>query len=152
MSARHIRQLRPMDIRRALEIESRSFTLPWSLQAFVALVEREGTICLACDDEGELVGYLVADMYIDVWHIMNLAVVPERRREHIAADLLEEYFEIAERQPHRGHTLEVRISNEPAIELYRGYGFIATGVRRTYYGDNREDALIMWKDWEGASA
>ena len=66
--------------------------------------------------------------------------------------LLEAYFEITERGPHRGHTLEVRISNEPAIELYRSFGFVATGVRKCYYSDNREDALIMWKDWEGATA
>ena len=91
-------------------------------------------------------------MFVDVWHIMNICVRPDRRRDRIAADLLEAYFEITEREPHRGHTLEVRVSNEPAIELYRSFGFIATGVRKGYYSDNREDALIMWKDWEGATA
>ena len=102
--------------------------------------------------DGRLIGYLIADMFVDVWHIMNLAVGAPRRRRHVASDLLEHYFEFTEREPHRGHTLEVRVSNEPAIELYRSYGFVATGVRRGYYSDNREDALIMWKERDGDSA
>jgi [ribosomal protein S18]-alanine N-acetyltransferase len=142
----------PADVGAVMAIELDTFTLPWTPQAFGTLAERESAICLICEQDGEPVGYLVAEMFVDVWHIMNLAVASDRRREHIAADLLEAYFEIAESAPHRGHTLEVRISNEPAIELYRTYGFIATGVRRGYYSDNREDALIMWRDWEGASA
>jgi ribosomal-protein-alanine N-acetyltransferase len=109
-------------------------------------------LCLGCLAGGRLVGYLIADMFVDVWHIMNLAVSASQRRNHIASDLLEHYFEITDDDPHRGHTLEVRVSNEPAIELYRSYGFVATGVRRGYYSDNREDALIMWKERDGDSA
>jgi len=105
-----------------------------------------------CVEDNRVVGYLVADMFVDVWHLMNIAVDEDRRREHIAADLLERYFDITERHPHRGHTLEVRTSNEAAIELYRSYGFVSTGVRPRYYDDNGEDALIMWKDWEGDTA
>jgi ribosomal-protein-alanine N-acetyltransferase len=107
---------------------------------------------LVCEIEGVLVGYLVADMFVDVWHLMNVAVEEPLRRQHIASDLIEKYFAITERRPHRGHTLEVRVSNEPAIELYRSFGFVSTGVRPRYYDDNAEDALIMWKDWEGDSA
>jgi ribosomal-protein-alanine N-acetyltransferase len=153
------RLIRPMalaDLSRVVAIENAVFTLPWSLNVFSAMAAKPEAICLVLEldrDLGrELAGYLIADMFVDVWHIMNLAVHPSRRRDHIASDLLEEYFEIAEREPHRGHTLEVRVSNETAIELYRSFGFIATGVRRGYYVDNREDALIMWRDWEGDSA
>jgi len=73
-------------------------------------------------------------------------VTPERRRRGIATTMLEELFRLTERDPRRGYTLEVRVSNAAAIALYERLGFHATGVRRAYYTDNREDALIMWKD------
>ena len=115
-------------------------------------MQSKSGITLAHEIDGVLVGYLVADVFVDVWHIMNLAVAQEHRRDHVASDLLGAYFEITERAPHRGHTLEVRVSNQAAIELYRSFGFVATGVRPRYYSDDHEDALIMWKDWEGESA
>jgi ribosomal-protein-alanine N-acetyltransferase len=87
-----------------------------------------------------------------VWHLMNLCVDQPYRRQHVASRLLEAYFAITERRGHRGHTLEVRVSNAPGIELYRSFGFVATGVRPGYYSDDREDAVIMWKDYEGDSA
>ena len=89
-------------------------------------------------------------MFVDVWHLMNLAVdEPFRapaRRLGAARGLLRAS---PSGSGHRGHTLEVRVSNTAAIELYRSFGFVATGVRPGYYSDDREDAVIMWKDWEG---
>ena len=149
---RAIRDMTMADLPAVLAIENASFTQPWSPAVFAAVVAKEEAISLVCDEGLEMVGYLVADMFVDVWHMMNLCVPLARRRQRIAGDLLEAYFEMTERDPHRGHTLEVRVSNEPAIELYRTYGFVATGVRKGYYNDNREDALIMWRDWEGTSA
>jgi ribosomal-protein-alanine N-acetyltransferase len=140
------------DLETIAAIERRTFTLPWSLAVFSAQLSRGGGIAMVCEVDGQTIGYLIADMFVDVWHLMNLAVDEPWRRRHIAADLLEAYFEITERRPHRGHTLEVRASNTAAIELYRSYGFIATGVRPGYYSDDHEDAVIMWKDWEGESA
>jgi ribosomal-protein-alanine N-acetyltransferase len=145
------RVVRPMqftDLAAVTELESRSFTLPWSLAIFHGQLARETGICLV----GEQGGRVVADMFVDVWHLMNVCVAEEVRREHVASDLLEAYFDITERKGHRGHTLEVRVSNAPAIELYRSFGFVSTGVRPGYYSDDREDAVIMWKDWEGDSA
>jgi ribosomal-protein-alanine N-acetyltransferase len=147
--------IRPMqftDLEAILAIERRAFSLPWSLAVFSAQLSREGGIAMVCEMRGRIVGYLIADMFVDVWHLMNLAVDEEYRRRHVATDLLEAYFAITERHSHRGHTLEVRASNAAAIELYRSYGFIATGMRPGYYSDDREDAVIMWKDWEGESA
>jgi ribosomal-protein-alanine N-acetyltransferase len=83
---------------------------------------------------------------------MNLCVDDAFRRQHVASRLLEAYFAITERKGHRGHTLEVRVSNAAGIELYRSFGFVSTGIRPGYYSDDREDAAIMWKDWEGDSA
>lgn len=152
MNARVIRPMTLHDVEGVHAIETRVFSLPWSPRVFATEAVRESAICLVCELDGELVGYLVADVFVDVWHIMNVSVVPEHRRESIASDLLEAYFEITEAHAHRGHTLEVRASNEAAIELYRSFGFVPTGYRRGYYSDNREDALIMWKDWGGQTA
>jgi ribosomal-protein-alanine N-acetyltransferase len=152
VSGRVVREMAVADVEKVVAIERRVFSLPWSPRVFEAEVARESAICLVCESDDELVGYLIADIFVDVWHLMNVSVLPEYRRSNVASYLLEAYFGITEEKPHRGHTLEVRVSNEAAIELYRSFGFVPTGHRRGYYSDNREDALIMWKDWEGRTA
>ena len=77
---------------------------------------------------------------------MNVAVDPDLRRRGVATALLERLFELTHGDERRGYTLEVRVSNEKAISLYERLGFRSRGLRRGYYTDNREDALIMWKD------
>ena len=77
---------------------------------------------------------------------MNVAVAPEYRRRGIARELLERLFEVTGGDARRGYTLEVRVSNLDAIRLYERLGFEARGIRRGYYTDNREDALIMWRE------
>jgi len=149
------RVIRPMqftDLEAVAEIERRTYTMPWSPAVFSGQLARETAVCFVCEVDHRLVGYLLADMFVDVWHLMNLAVDEPFRRRHVAADLLEAYFGLTERHGHRGHTLEVRVSNTAAIELYRSFGFVSTGVRPRYYSDDREDAAIMWKDWEGETA
>jgi GNAT superfamily N-acetyltransferase len=78
--------------------------------------------------------------------VMNVAVDPDHRGHGIATLLLERLFELTADDARRGYTLEVRVTNSVAIALYERLGFEARGVRRGYYTDNREDALIMWKD------
>ncbi len=149
------RIVRPMqftDLEAVAALEARTFTLPWSLAVFSGQLAREAGICLVCEDGGRIIGYLIADMFVDVWHLMNLSVDQAYRRQYVASRLLEAYFATTERRGHRGHTLEVRVSNAPGIELYRSFGFVSTGVRPGYYSDDREDAVIMWKDYEGDTA
>ncbi len=81
---------------------------------------------------------------------MNLAVAPGFRRRRIASSLLDRLFDLTAGEDRRGYTLEVRVSNDVAIRLYEQAGFRARGIRRGYYTDNREDALIMWRDPESA--
>ena len=81
---------------------------------------------------------------------MNVAVDPDRHRRGIATALLRRLFELTRDDERRGYTLEVRVSNIGAIHLYEQLGFEARGIRRGYYTDNREDALIMWRDAHGA--
>ena len=101
----------------------------------------------AIDPEtGDLLGYLIISLYVDAWHVMNLAVAPGFRRRRIASSLLDRLFDLTAGEDRRGYTLEVRVSNDVAIRLYEQAGFRARGIRRGYYTDNREDAMIMWRD------
>jgi ribosomal-protein-alanine N-acetyltransferase len=142
-----IRQLAYADLPQVIAIERRAFPTPWSLAMFVLELSKPSGICLAALEEAVMVGYLVCSRYDTVWHLMNVAVDPHRRRQGIATALLEWLFEQADR-PSEQYTLEVRTSNDAAIRLYERFGFRAAGRRRAYYHDNREDALIMWRTVE----
>jgi ribosomal-protein-alanine N-acetyltransferase len=142
------RKLKLCDLSAIEEIERASYPTPWSRSMFAGELAKPASICLgAIDSEhDELVGYLIISRYVDAWHVMNIAVAPEHRRRGIARSLMERLFEVTARDAQRGYTLEVRVSNEAAIRLYEALGFRARGIRRGYYTDNREDALIMWRD------
>jgi [ribosomal protein S18]-alanine N-acetyltransferase len=137
-----VRRLVYGDLPAVLAIERRSFQTPWSLAMFVLELSKPSGICLGIASERGLVGYLVCSRYADVWHLMNIAVAPERRRQGIARELMEHLFEAA--GPGARFTLEVRTSNSAAIGMYERFGFRPAGHRRRYYHDNGEDALIMW--------
>ena len=107
---------------------------------------KPASICLGAFEGDDLAGYMIISRYVDAWHVMNIAVDPQFRRRGIATALLERLFELTDDGTRRGYTLEVRVSNEGAIKLYERLGFRSRGVRRGYYTDNREDALIMWRD------
>jgi [ribosomal protein S18]-alanine N-acetyltransferase len=145
-----LRRLAYADLPAVLAIERRSFQTPWSLAMFVLELSKPSGICIAASAERGLVGYLVCSRYADVWHLMNVAVDPGRRREGIATMLMERLFEEAGRDAR--FTLEVRTSNRVAIAMYERFGFRAAGHRRRYYHDNGEDALIMWLDPAHVSA
>jgi ribosomal-protein-alanine N-acetyltransferase len=142
-----IRPLAYADLPQVIAIERRAFPTPWSLAMFVLELSKPSGICLAALEEGTIVGYLVCSRYDTIWHLMNVAVEPHRRRQGIASALLEHLFDQADK-PSEQYTLEVRTSNEDAIRLYERFGFRAAGRRRAYYHDNREDALIMWRTVE----
>ncbi len=143
-----LRRLQLRDLNAMDEIEQRSYPTPWSRSMFAGELAKPSSICLGAfeSEEDRLVGYLIISRYVDAWHLMNVAVAPEYRRRGIAVALLERLFELTAGDGRRGYTLEVRVSNESAIRLYERLGFRARGIRRSYYTDNREDALIMWKD------
>jgi [ribosomal protein S18]-alanine N-acetyltransferase len=141
-----VRRLAYGDLPAVLAIERRSFQTPWSLAMFVLELSKPSGICLAIEAErGQgLAGYLICSRYADVWHLMNIAITPERRRQGIATELMKSLFDAAGADAR--FTLEVRTSNRPAIEMYERFGFRPAGHRRRYYHDNGEDALIMWKE------
>jgi [ribosomal protein S18]-alanine N-acetyltransferase len=142
-AAVEIRRLIYADLPQVVAIERRAFTTPWSLAMFVLELSKPSGICLAAEVDTELVGYLICSRYDTVWHVMNVAVDIDRRRRGIAtaliAALLERVGEDAQ------ITLEVRKSNAGALSLYERFGFRSAGLRRRYYADNGEDAVIMWR-------
>jgi [ribosomal protein S18]-alanine N-acetyltransferase len=143
-SSLEIRRLTYADLPQVVSIERRAFPTPWSLAMFVLELSKAGGICLAAFDGPVMTGYLICSRYDRVWHLMNVSVDPDRRREGIATALLNALVERVG-DPEAQITLEVRQSNDGAIQLYNRFGFRSAGIRRRYYQDNGEDALIMWR-------
>jgi ribosomal-protein-alanine N-acetyltransferase len=144
--ALRIRELELGDLSAIEAIEQRAYPTPWSRSMFASELAKPTSICLGAFEGADLVGYVINSRYVDAWHVMNVAVDPERQRRGVASALLQRLFELTRDDERRGYTLEVRVSNEDAIRLYERLGFEARGIRRGYYTDNREDALIMWRD------
>jgi ribosomal-protein-alanine N-acetyltransferase len=145
-------QIRPLavgDLDAVGEIERSSMPAPWSPAMFAGEITKPTSVCLGAWEESEpvrLVGYVIVSRYVDAWHVMNLVVAESHRRRGIARALLDDVFDRTHDAGRRGFTLEVRASNEAALQLYEAMGFRRQGVRRGYYTDNREDAVIMWRD------
>ena len=146
MTGIQLRRLKLADIPSIEQVERRAYTTPWSRTMFAGEIAKPTSRCFGAFDDERLAGYLIVSRYVDAWHIMNIAVSPDFRRRGIATALLERLFELTEDRSQRGYTLEVRVSNHGAIRLYERLGFQPTGIRRGYYTDNREDALIMWRE------
>jgi ribosomal-protein-alanine N-acetyltransferase len=141
-----IRILELRDLSPIERIEQKAYPTPWSRSMFASELAKPTSICLGAFEGPDLVGYVINSRYVDAWHVMNVAVDPEHQRRGVATALLERLFELTHDDERRGYTLEVRVSNEDAIRLYEKLGFESRGIRRGYYTDNREDAVIMWRD------
>jgi ribosomal-protein-alanine N-acetyltransferase len=142
-AAVEIRRLTYADLPQVVAIERRAFTTPWSLAMFVLELSKPSGVCLAAVVDTELAGYLVCSRYDTVWHVMNIAVDPDRRRRGIATALITAL--LSRISDDAQVTLEVRRSNAGALALYERFGFRSAGVRPRYYADNGEDAVIMWR-------
>ncbi len=141
-----IRQAKGEDARQIAEVEKACFSTPWSYESLNHdITENPRALYMTAEAGGKLCGYVGLWKIIDEGHITNVAVLPEYRRRHIARELLEALFASAEKQGIERFTLEVRAGNEAAKKLYAGLGFLEAGIRKAYYEDNGEDALIMWK-------
>lgn len=133
------------DLDRVVEIEQECYPMPWSRAMFAGELIKSSSICLGAFRLERVIGYLFVSLYADDWHLMNLAVEPAWRRRGVARLLLADFLGKSA-GGRRGYTLEVRKTNEPAIRLYEEFGFVARGIRRGYYLDDHEDALVMWRD------
>jgi ribosomal-protein-alanine N-acetyltransferase len=134
------------DIDGVREVEVQSFPNPWSSKAFMSELRdnKYAYYLVACID-GRIIGYAGMWRLFSEAHITNIAVHPDFRRRGVGELLLFALMDQARRFGMTSMTLEVRPSNSAALSLYRKHGFVQRGVRRRYYSDNQEDALIMWK-------
>lgn len=142
-----IRKMTLDDVPAVGVLEASSFTRPWTADSFAYLLSRDGCEVWVLDDaEAGVVGYAVLWCVQDQGELANFAVAPALRRSGLGARLLERMLEVARERGVERVYLEVRVSNEAAIRLYRSFGFTEVGRRRQYYDKPVEDALLMAAD------
>ncbi len=135
------------DLDGVMTVEQTAFVTPWSRRAFVTeLTENAYSYYLVAKLDGQVVGYGGMWLILDEAHVTNIAVHSRHRGKGIGERLMLELMAAAKAHGCRRMTLEVRRSNLPAQNLYMKLGFEARGVRKGYYTDTREDAIVMWKD------
>lgn len=142
-----IEKMTTADLARVLEIEAQAYKTPWSRRAFTSeITENSYAYYYVCRKDGKIVGYVGMWVILDEAHITNIAVDPAYRRQGLGELMLRTMFEKAKGYGAARMTLEVRVSNLGAQALYRKLGFVDRGLRKGYYTDSNEDAIIMWKD------
>lgn len=141
-----IREMRESDLDRIMEIENKTFTPPWSREAFLLELNKNllAKYIVGMVD-GDIAGYGGIWLIIDEGHITNIAVEEKYRGLGVGKKIVEGLINLCVDRGLRAITLEVRKSNEIAKSLYKKYGFVESGIRPKYYADNNEDAIIMWK-------
>lgn len=139
------RKMEEKDINQIVKIENESFTTPWSRESFEnELSKNSFALYTVLEDEEEVFGYCGVWIIVDEAHITNIALLPKYRGKKLGEALLRNVMDIARDKGARTMTLEVRVTNEIAQSLYRKLGFQNGGIRKNYYTDNQEDALVMW--------
>lgn len=128
-----------------MKIEWECFTIPWSRKSMEDELERKIAYYYVGLVGGKVAGYGGMWHVVTEGHITNIAVSEKFRRLGVGNAIVSKMIELAEEKDMLGVTLEVRVSNEAAISLYKKHGFKIEGLRKEYYDDNKEDAYIMWK-------
>lgn len=141
-----VRAMRLADLDEVMVIERRSFSAPWEESTFRGLMRRPSAALLVAETDDELTGYSVMWFAADEGELGDIAVVPERRGEGIGRRLLRESISVAASRGTRSLYLEVRESNDVARRLYEKVGFNVVGVRKQYYTEPVEDAIVMKLD------
>ncbi len=143
-----IREMTEKDIQEVIEIERMSFTTPWSEISFFNELHKPRSIAKvavieeACSVQ-RVIGYICANHVADEGHILDLAVHQDLRKKGIAKILVKNILEDLKKTDCRFLYLEVRASNHAARKLYEGFGFKVFGTRKDYYGEPKEDAVVM---------
>lgn len=139
------REMTVDDLDDVMEVELNSFATPWSRDAFFnELTKNQFAHYLVVEVDQKVVGYCGVWIIVDEAHITNIALLPDFRGMRLGEALMARIIELAKRIGAMRMTLEVRVSNVRAQSLYRKFGFEKGAVRKQYYSDNLEDALVMW--------
>ncbi|NLY66807.1 MAG: ribosomal protein S18-alanine N-acetyltransferase [Tissierellia bacterium] len=142
-----IREMQEKDLDRVMEIEKKAFSPPWTREAFLLeLTKNLLAKYIVAEVDGLVVGYGGVWLIIDEGHVTNIAVDEKYRNMGIGSKIMEGLIQLCIDRNIASMTLEVRKSNEAAKALYKKFGFKEYGIRKGYYQDNNEDAIIMWKD------
>ena len=139
--------IRPMtkdDVDDVYKVEEDCFVDPWSKESIRKELKNDLARYLVAEIDGEIVGYVGVWFVVDEGHITNVAVHSNYRGKKIGDKLVKEMVELCRQSNIVAMTLEVRESNIVAQNLYKKYGFKMGGIRKEYYSDNKEDAIIMW--------
>lgn len=140
-----VRRMELADVDEIMKVELDAFTTPWTRQAFVnELSSNQFAHYLVAETEEGIIGYIGCWIIIDEGHVTNIALLSSHRGKGIGNLLLKSMMEYSKILGAKKLTLEVRLSNEVAINLYKKNGFQNGGIRKNYYTDNQEDARVMW--------
>lgn len=128
-------------------LERECFADPWSQQSIASELHNPLSLWLVAQEGQTLLGYVGSQTCLDETDMMNIAVSPASRRQGVARALIEALFSALRERGSKQLTLEVRASNGPARQLYESLGFLQVGLRKNYYRNPKEDALILRKEW-----
>lgn len=139
-----IRRLQGADVEPVSVLEAKAFSMPWSAKDFAQLVEDEKSLYLVAELEGEIVGCCGVTNICGDGDVNNVVVAMEHQGKGIAQALMQELLIQGKAMGIENFTLEVRVSNAPAIHVYEKLGFVSAGIRPRFYEKPVEDAVIMW--------
>lgn len=147
MNGFKVRRAHLGDVDGVYAVEVETFSTPWSKAAFeTELTGNDLAYYFVAEEEGKTIGYAGMWIIVDEAHITNVAISAAFRGRGIGEVLMKSLMSQARERGAQSMTLEVRVTNEAAQRLYAKLGFVRKGLRRQYYSDNKEDALIMWLD------
>jgi ribosomal-protein-alanine N-acetyltransferase len=138
-----IAPMRPADLDEVDAIERHSFKAPWPAQVFLDELSRDWARVDVAREGARIVGFCNYWLVKDEVHLLAIATHPDRRRAGVGRRLMDHLLALARARDSRLVTLEVRRSNRPAITMYEQLGFVGVGVRRAYYAEDSEDAVVM---------
>ena len=139
------RRMEEEDVPLISRLEEETFSMPWSAESFLRMIEQEDTAYFVAEEDGHILGGCGLLLIAGEGNITNVVVAPEARRRGVATGLLTYLMAEGDRAGLTAYTLEVRVSNAAAIALYEKLGFVSEGIRPKFYEKPVEDAMIMWK-------
>lgn len=139
------RRMQPEDLDEVAAIEKTLFSCPWSKNSFEISLDKEYILFLTAIWDGKIAGYCGFLRSFDEADIVNVGVAKEYQGRGIACAMLKELMRLGNEIGVKDFTLEVRVSNAPAIHVYEKLGFVNEGIRKNFYEKPKEDAMIMWK-------
>lgn len=141
-----VREMTVNDLPQVMVIENENFSKPWTDKGFLTFLLRHDTLFLVAEEEGTIIGFAGVMMVLDEAELTNVAVMKSHQKQGVGRLLIESLMRLlAELEVERLH-LEVRVSNDKAISLYRQIGFEDVGMRHKYYEEPSEDAILMRRE------